>query len=365
MMRPRLPLLVFLAGLAFAADMTLTLEQLKEFVRSSVKMKYEDRKVAEYLRKVKLSSRLDDRTVEELQGYGAGPRTVSALNALRDSSASLPEAAPAPPKPTYVGPPPPNSVEQKRVLAEATEYAINYTARMPDFICTQVTRRFVDPSGMEFWQKQDVITERLSFFEKKEEYKVVLVNNHPVNDMAHERLGGATSSGEFGSMMKDIFDPWTQTRFEWERWATLRGKRAHVFSYAVPQARSKYTILAQGSERLTIGYHGLIYVDRDTNTIMKITLEGDDIPNGYPIREVRLALDYDQAEIAGQPYILPLKAELMSRQGSKFLIKNEVEFRMYRKFTAESTITAFEPDALPDSATKEQPAAAAPAVKKP
>jgi len=363
-MSPRLLLLVLTAGLALAADMTLSIEQLKEFVRSSIKMKYEDRKVAEYLRKVKVSSRLEDRAIEELHGLGAGPRTLEALNALRDTSASLPLAAPPPPKPVYVGPPPPNAVEQKRVLAEVTEYALNYTSRMPDFICTQVTRRYIDPSGMQFWQRQDVITERLSFFEKKEDYKVVLVNNQPVGDMAPERLGGAISRGEFGSMMKDIFDPYAQAQFEWERWATLRARRSHVFSYVVPQGRSKYTILAQGSERLTIGYHGLIYVDRESNTIMKITLEGDGIPDGYPIREVRLALDYDKAVIADSDYVLPLKAELMSRQGAKFLIKNDVEFRMYRKFSADSVISAFEPDALPDNVTKEQPTPPSPAVKK-
>jgi hypothetical protein len=31
-----------------------------------------------------------------------------------------------------------------------------------------------------------------------------------------------------------------------------------------------------------------------------------------------------------------------------------VDFRMYRKFSAESTITAFEPEAIPDSVTKEE-----------
>lgn len=354
-MRPRLSLLILVAGLALAADLTLTVEQLKEFVRSSVKMKYDDRKVAEYLRKVRVANRLEDRAIEELQGLGAGPRTVAALNALRDASASLPAAPPPAPKPVYAGPPPPDSIEQKRVLSEVTEYAINYTSRMPDFICTQVTRRYVDPSGMEFWQRQDVITERLTFFDKREDYKVVLINNQPVGDVAHDRLGGATSSGEFGSIMKEIFDPWTQTQFEWERWATLRGRRMHVFSYRVSQPRSRYTILAQGHERLTIGYHGLIYVDRESNTIMKITLEGDDIPAGYPIREVRLSLDYDKTAIADQEFILPLKAELTSRQGAKLLIKNEVEFRMYRKFGTETTIKILEePEALPDNATKEQ-----------
>lgn len=353
----RVLLLIVCFGLAATGQMRLNIEQLKEFIRSSIKLNHDDRKVAEYLRKVKLSNQLDDRTIEELQGQGAGPRTVEALRVLRDASASLPQAGPPPAKPVYTPPPAPNSVEQARVLEEAKQYALHYSERLPDFICTQVTRRYVDPSGLEFWRREDVITERLSYFDKREDYKVVLYNNQPV-DIPHERLGGVTSSGEFGSLMREIFEPGTETDFQWERWGTLRGRRMHVFSYRVSQSRSKYSIAAGAEHRIIAGYHGLIYVDRDTSAVMKVTLEAENIPSGFPIREVNLTLDYDQVEISGRQFILPLKAVVSSRTGPKMLTRNEVEFRMYRKFTAESTITAVDvqvPDELPAEATKEQP----------
>jgi hypothetical protein len=57
--------------------------------------------------------------------------------------------------------------------------------------------------------------------------------------------------------------------------------------------------------------------------------------------------------IAGSEYVLPLKAVVRMRSG-KLLTKNEAEFRMYNRFGAEATIT-FEPDPLPEDATKEQP----------
>lgn len=364
----RLTLLVLWAGMLAVAQMRLNIEQLKEFVRSSVALKHDDRQVAEYLKKVKLSNQLDAATVEELQGLGAGPKTVDALNNLRTTTASLPAPAPPAPKPVYVPPPSPTSVEQAQVLQDAREYAMNYSSRLPDFICTQVTRRFIDPRGIESWIPQDVITERLSYFEKHEDYKVVLVNSKPV-EMSHEKLGGATSSGEFGSMMREIFEPETQTEFDWERWGTLRGRRMHVFSYKVLQSRSKYSIYAeQVKQRIITGYHGSVFVDRENNAVMKITLQADDLPAGFPVREVNLTLDYDQQEISAHNFVLPLKAVLTSREGAKFLIKNEVEFRMYRKFSAESTITAVDvetPDALPADATKEQqPAPATGASKK-
>jgi hypothetical protein len=124
------------------------------------------------------------------------------------------------------------------------------------------------------------------------------------------------------------------------------------------QSRSKYSISAGTEHRIIAGYHGLLYVDRENSAVMKVTLQADDIPTGFPIREVNLSLDYDHVEISGLKFILPLKAVISSRTGPKMLTRNEVEFRMYRKFTAESTITAVDvqvPDELPDEATKEQP----------
>ncbi|MBS1873135.1 MAG: hypothetical protein JSU00_07960 [Acidobacteria bacterium] len=361
----RVLLVVLCAGIAASAQMKLSVEQLKQFIQSSVAMKQDDRKVAQYLKKVQLTSQLDAATVEDLQGLGAGPRTVEALKALMTATAAMPKAAPPPPKPAYVPPPSPTSEEQGKVLQDAREYALNYTSRLPDFICTQVTRRFVDPTGLESWIRQDVITERLSYFDKHEDYKVVLVNSRPV-EMAHDKLGGATSSGEFGSVMREIFDPTSETRFEWERWGTLRGHRMHVFSYRVEQSRSQYSIYSEEvKQRIIAAYHGLIYVDKETSAVMKITLSADEIPSGFPVREVNLSLDYDHVSISDHEFILPLKAVLTSRQGAKYLNRNEVEFRMYRKFSAESTIKAVDvetPDALPAEATKEQ--APPPPVKK-
>lgn len=366
-MRLRVGLAALAFSLALSAQVKLTVNQLTDFITSAVKLKQDDRKVAEYLKKVQLTERLTDQAVEELQGIGAGPKTVAALHDLRDASAQLPIAKPPAPKPVYVGPPPPSSIDQKKVLDDARHYALTYTNTLPDFICMQVVRRYVDPSGLEVWHHMDTVTERLSYFEKHEDYKVVLVNNRPV-EMGHEQLGGAVSSGEFGSMMREIFEPNTEADFEWDRWATLRGRRMHVFFYRVTSGRSQYRIEERESRQsIIIGYRGYIYVDRDTNAVMKITLEGENIPDSFPIRDVNLSLDYDFQKISDHEFILPLKAVLTSRIGSKVLTKNEIEFRMYRKFTAESIIKAVDfeaPEPLPADATAEQPAVAKPPAKK-
>jgi len=339
--------------LALSAQTRLTVEQLIEFVRSSIKLKHDDRQVARFLRGVKLVQRLDDRTVEQLQGEGAGPRTVEALHELRDASQGLPAPQPPAPKPEPTPMPPPSPGEQQRVLREAREYALSYTKRLPDFLCTQVTRRYLDPSGLEFWREEDVITARLTYFEQREEYKVLLVNSR-VADLPYESLSGAISTGEFGSMMREIFEPSTEARFQWERWGKLRGSIVHVFSYQVAQPRSHWRVSYQRTQETTPGYRGLVYVDRDTLAVVRIALEAL-LPPDFPLQQVSTVLDYDFAEIAGGKYMLPLKAVMRMREG-RLLAKNDVEFRMYRKFAAEATVSYDPPPPpLPEEKTKEQP----------
>ncbi len=202
----------------------------------------------------------------------------------------------------------------------------------------------------------DVLTTRLSYFEQKEDYKLMLING-TYTELPYRAVGGAISSGEFGSMMREIFEKETQATFNWERWATLRGRRMYVFSYGVSQPRSQWTI-QYGKEgvgdRIIPAYHGLIFVDSDTNMVARITLEPDDLPRTFPLQQVSNTLDYDYATIGDRPYMLPLRAVMRMRDG-KVLFKNEVEFRLYRKFSAETVITFDTPEPLPPDKTTEQP----------
>src|SRR6202023_1801497 len=68
---------------------------------------------------------------------------------------------------------PPDSIEQKKVLADAAEFVLHHEINLPNFICTQVTRRFEDATGRDTWRPIDIIVERLTYFDHKEDYRVV------------------------------------------------------------------------------------------------------------------------------------------------------------------------------------------------
>jgi hypothetical protein len=355
---------VLCAALVFclvAYAQTLSVEKLVSFLKSSVDLKTPDGEVAKYLKNVKLSDKLTDRTIEELLAIGIGPKTRDALNVLRDRSASLSVAAAAPKPEGPKLPPVPSAAEQAEIIREVREYALNYTKSLPNFLCTQVTRRkaaaepgtryamrgATEPS----FQTIDTLTIRLSYFEQKEDYKLILVNNSPTTQ-GYQSVGGATSTGEFGSLTLGIFEPSTKTHFEWDHWGTLRGKLVMVFRYAVDQSHSQWAIDYQRREHIFPAYSGLLYVDKDLHVLMRVTLNAENIPPTFPVHVARTTLDYDYQDISGHEFLLPLKAQVdMSADG--ILTRNETEFRLYRRYSAESEIKYdITPDPLPEEKTK-------------
>jgi hypothetical protein len=364
----RLLAAVFVVSFA-AMGQSLSIEKLVAFLKSSQKLinegKMTDRELANYLSKVKLTERLEDRVIEDLQGAGAlGPKTLDALRNLREHSQALAAARPILPEAKPAPIPPPSSEEQAAIIAAAREYALNYSKSLPDFICTQVTRRYAAaPPGTRYggsaggdpsWYPLDTLTLKLSYFEQKEDYKLILVNN-TVTTQDYKTLGGATSTGDFGSLMREIFEPASQARFEWDHWGTLRGRRVMSFAYRVPQARSQWHINYDRKMDIVPAYRGLVYIDKETRQITRVTLEAVDIPPSFPVRRAETILDYDFQEISGRTFLLPLKASTLMA-ADDYLTKNDAEFRVYRKYSAESDIkfdVTDVPAPLPDEKTKE------------
>jgi hypothetical protein len=350
-------LLISFAAAACAWSQTVSVRQVEEFVRSSVTQKLPDKQVADYLHKMKLSEKLSESSIEDLQSQGAGPRTVAALKELGVATANLKPPAPPPPPKVYVPPPPPSDEEQQKILNQVREYALGYSKGLPDYICTKVTRRFYDPSGKQSWRQQDTITNKLTYFEQKEKNTNILVNGS-MTEKTMDQLGGTTSQGEFGSLLSGVFEEKSAAEIHWERWTTLRKHRCHVFKYAVDQAHSEWSIYdGEAKKSVVPGYHGEVFVDRDTNEVLRVSLEAVDIPADFRVRAATDTLDYDYTDISGHRFLLPLFAVIQLDDDRRFQTKNELSFHFYKKFSADAAIT-FDTETPPppdESKTKEEP----------
>jgi hypothetical protein len=363
-MRMKLAFLALALVLSAPAQNGLRFEQLRDIIRSSINQGLSDKDVAKYLKNQTLTFSLSDALIEEFQGMGAGPRTIESLRLLRDQSQALPAPSPAAvagEQPS--GPPPPSKEEQDRILAEARRNALEYTEGLPDFLCLQITRRYIDPSGLEMdWLQYDEVKSRVSYVEGHENYELVSVNNK-VSERSFDELGGATSTGEFGSLLKELYEPRTAAVFTWARHSLLRGRPVYVFEFRVPRSRSKWRLTYTAArnapaDQIVTAYSGLAYIDKETERTLRITMAAEDVPSTFPIQQASTRLDYDYIDISDSKHLLPLKAEVRMRAGRE-LSRNDVEFRLYRKFSADATISFDEIEGLedlpPEPAPNEQP----------
>lgn len=345
MLRWVLGVLVF-GALILQAQAKLTYHQLRGLIESSMQQGHSDKEIAKYLKDQKLAFVLSDSLIEDFVGRGIGPRTLNVLRQMQPETQGLP-----PPDKTRViptgkrQPPPPSEEEQRRIIETARRNALDYTEGLPDYICLQVTRRYMDPTGLEMdWLKYDEVKTRVSYYEGKENYDIVSINNK-LTDKSLEDLGGATSTGEFGSMLASLFDPMTGAEFSWARHSLLRTRPVYVFRVWVPKRRSRWRISYHREREIVAGYNGLVYVDKEAERVLRLNMVAADIPADFPISEAKTRLDYDFIDISGQTFLLPLKARIGMRDG-RILTRNDVEFRLYRKFTAEASISFEEIDDL-------------------
>lgn len=343
--------LLAIGAIGMSQTQQLTVQKLIAFVKNQQQMikegKSTDKETAKWLATVKLTEKLEMSVIEDLQGAGVGHETIKALERLSEQSKGLTAANLAPPLPDDPIPIP-SSIEQGKILDEVRNYVMNYDSSLPDFICLEVeTRRAAAKpgtlrggrSGSEpSFQTQDVITSKLTYFKHKEEKVPILNGSKPITT-SYENLGGSTSTGDFATMLRTLFEPHTEARFEWSRWATLRHRLNMVFSFRVTQERSQYSIEVKDlKQQIIAAYSGEVFVDNEDRTVTRLVTRAEDIPPDFPVRRAESLLDYDYADVGGFKFLLPSRGEVQM-DGREYLSDNINEYRFYRKYEVGSSIS--------------------------
>lgn len=332
---------IAIAGLiltAQAADRSVvTVNQVIELVRTGLKGKPDDKGTAKTLSKVVLPERLEAVVVEHLESEGAGPRTLEELSGLADRTAELP---PPTPPPAFPHPPIPSREEMTAAIHHARVFAANYASNLPDFICEEGVRRYEELKDWRGWEKRDTLGLKLGIEGGQETDKLVSFNGRTTS-RSLESVGGAQTNGEFGGLMLQILDPASNGKFRWDHWTLLRKRSTQVYSYRIDPQDSHYKLVfgtAYSRVETTPAMEGMLYLDGESNDIVRIANRAAEIEPSFPVRQASTILDYSEQEVGGRRYPLPLRAE--NRMATHDIhTRNMVEFSKYRKFEGESTIT--------------------------
>ena len=233
----------------------------------------------------------------------------------------------------------PSEAEEKRILDIARQRAIEYASALPNFTCIQKTRRLIDAGGKGDWRVSDNMTELLRYAGHEEVRKTLDVNGQH-GESPRDALRGFLSNGEFSVLLESVFSPEVKAVLTWKELANITNRPCHVFSFHVEAKYSRYALRGgpAGNFRRNVAFHGLVFIDSSSYSVRRISMEAENVPVEFPIRASSMAMNYDLMQLGEHEYMLPVTAEVVARTGKRRLVRNEITFRDYRRFGAETNI---------------------------
>ena len=285
------------------------------------------------------------------RGVSAGPDTSStgsdavAADARPNLHASDDNGVTRPPSPPRLGAP-----SEQRLPAsgdpfidQTREEAFSFTETLPNYVVKQYTTRYVTDAARRSntsWQAQDNVTADVIEENGTEKYRNILVNGQPPKVDIEKT--GSWSRGEFSSLQVDVLSPYTNANFHGKQATTIVNRAAFRYDFSVEQPNSHWHVESQG-QSYQPAYSGSIWIDKENYRVLRIELSAQNMPRTFPLDTVESAVDYDYVFIGEGKYLLPVHSEALSCvRGTSECSRNVIEFRNYKKFTADSNIT-FDP----------------------
>jgi hypothetical protein len=230
-------------------------------------------------------------------------------------------------------------IEEDPVIAKAKAAAQDYVGTLPNFFCRQLTTRFETENAKDGWQALDTVTADLAYENGRESYQNIKIGNKTVSG-SMDQIPGSSSSGEFSSILEDLFDASTAASFRKSGQDSLRGRSSYTYKFEVKRENSHWRVVS-GGQLYYPAYRGTVWIDRETARVTRIEMESRNMPVLFPFDKVETAVDYDFVRLSTpEQFLMPVTAEVLScEQSSNRCLRNRIEFRNYRKFGAESEIT--------------------------
>ena len=367
-------LLAALVAIAPPAPTRVTVAQLEQILTTACAAHKSDTQIVRQIRLLELSERLTETTLGRLTADLASfPETVQSLQLLADQSIFL-----MPPASEIPAIAPPDDYAQGRVLDAARSYVAQTLPLLPNFLATRTTRYF-DDSPQQLTKNAWPVSAGLHLV-RTSSMEISVRNDQRVLSSAAEPLvqgkeaqAELTSWGEFGPVLGMIVEDTAKGSLSWSRWESSAATPVAVFKYSVPRPFSHFQLDGFSPEQfgqvdsgggvpgggilgmrpsldiprskpyhITPGYHGDLWLDPATGTILRITIEAD-LKGRDPVKRADTLIEYGPVSISGHSFICPVRSLTLhldpvnpndTTGAAPILQLNEIQFTNYHRFAS-------------------------------
>jgi hypothetical protein len=328
----------------------VTVKQLDEFLAQQQRLSKSDDATATKLKDMVLTEQLTTASAKSLSTYEPGKNTATEIRVLALSSALLP-----PPPADLPELPAPSHAAHAAILARAVDYASNQYAHLPMLTAEKVTSRF--QNGVDYVQTNSSTAGNFAGgsleLRPSDQYMRFMGQHTATVQMeggielppAKIKKGdpasptGLASQNGAGPVLGIILMDAARGKLFWQRWQKVENKQVAVFGYQVDEKHSQYKVnyccfpvrenvgahmlnSASGTSnqgtavtfvpfKASPAYHGEIFVDPETGTIVRLIVQAELKPTDL-VHEEDVRIDYGTVEVGGKPYVVPVRSMILT-----------------------------------------------------
>jgi len=327
----------------------ITVAELKDLLTAAQAAKKSDDEVALQLKQVELSEELTTNSMNSLSGLVPGPLSTEQMYILEARSAVL-----SPPASDLPAAAAPDAAAQQAMLAKASNYASKSYAQLPPLTATRMTARFQDGTeavhntGMKqvttgnddpVWAQTSLYTRLMNTRTDPIESANGVEKAPSAKDKTQWGTNNIVASvGPSLSLNTIVQEATASGSLKWLRWESINGAQIAVFSFAVEKKKTHYTInyccfpdtmtagLLSSSGRgisastgnlqtandwknfkVSAGYHGELFIDPNSGTIVRTITQADFKPSDFVHYEY-IRTDYAPLPAGGKTLFVPVRS---------------------------------------------------------
>jgi hypothetical protein len=160
-------------------------------------------------------------------------------------------------------------------------------------------------------------------------------------------IPGLTSTGQFFSTAKAIFDPASAADIHYAGQETLNGAPAARYDYSISSMFYHAELNVDG-RTATVGISGSFWADPVTASLLRLTEKEDDIPVELDTRSVTTLVDYARLLLGGRSFTFPQFSVVTLTRANGSESQNRIEFTHCRQYSVESRMS---PTSTPAAST--------------
>jgi hypothetical protein len=246
--------------------------------------------------------------------------------------------------------------DPKALLLEARKQVMSTLTRLPRYLCTETVDREMRRPGVPLdrgscddlaglqktgrWKLSKTASDRLrldvAVSADNEMYSWVGEERFQDRTLADLVGGGATSTGAFATYLRSIFGS-NDAQFTFLRGSPSSNERLVEFGFAMPLEKSHLTV-GDRQRHAVVAYDGSFLVDRQTLSLVRLTVRALRVPVELGICSDTTTLDYEVKKLNESEFLLPKKAQfdVVSWNGNELV--NRTAFSACHEFHGESAL---------------------------